>query len=323
MTTIGCVPRIVRQKVEETIEPIQESRVTSVAGESYRTIQKVRKVISAMWNIQSAGTAYILSDITSRIFKIGAALYERSKAIQYLAAQTRLISLFSIPFALYNTVHYAQKVAVNEERATSGIYFAQSLGWLADSTLGVLNVLHQAPLISEIAKVAISPLMGVSFGANLISLGWNSYGVYRNTQNLKNFDNFVLDMEQSEFKELFSLDAELIKAKLRTDDTAAETALKDRIKSKITNHKLNILAIIIGGAGLAILIGTGGGAMAAAVGALGSMTYLGALVHDIKAKSKLEAYFELPENKWQTNAMMIGTLSLIAVPVMVTKNLIK
>jgi hypothetical protein len=323
MTAIGTVSNIVQQKINEKTEPIRESKMTTVMGQSYTTLQKVRKVVNELWNIQSAGTAYILSDVTSRIFKIGVELYEKSKLIKYLAAQARLISLFSIPFALYNTLYYAEKIAVNEERATSGIYFAQSLGWLADSTLCVLNVLKEAPVISEIAKVAVSPLMGVSFGANVINLCWNGYGIYRNTHHLKNFDSFVLDMEQNEFKELFSIDAELIKAKLRTDEKTAETELKNRIKSKIINHELNMLAIVIGGVGLAILIGTGGGVLAAAVGALGSTTYLIGLIHDIKAKSKFEAYFELPENKWQTNAIIIGTLSLIAIPVIITKNLIK
>jgi hypothetical protein len=311
------------ENARERFQPVLESKLSSVIGQAYSTIQKVRAVTRAIWNTQTAGAAFILSDITSRIFRIGIAIYEQSKIIQYVAAQARLVSLFSIPFAAYNTLFYANKVALKDDTVNSGIYFAQSLGWFADSTLGVFNALQANPIVAQVAQISIAPLMGVSLGASVISFFWNGYGVYRSGQHLENFDAFINDPNQLEFRELFQIDAQTIADKMKSDKSKTENALKGRIHSKIVSHKLCMLAIAVAGLGLGALLAPGYGVAAAALGALGSVLYLGSMVYELRAKGKLEAEFELSENKWQKQATIIGTLSLIAIPVLFTRNLIE
>lgn len=321
-----------KQAVREEVERISESRLTTVVKKGYDTIVEVKNVAGTVWNTNSAGAAYILGDITSSLFRIATEIFKSSRMIRFVAARVRLIALFSIPFAFVGMCRNGRKMAIGEDRANSGINFAQNLGWFADSTDATIRLMlefgQQSVTTNQLLSQAIAPLVGISLGSHFISFGWNVYAICKNSRNVTNLDALFLD-KASLAKSLNVEEDKVLKA-VNNDEVSAKKAFGDRFKAKIVFHSLCVLALAVSAvslallaAGTAIMIASNVVISAAMISALGSIIYLGALVYELNSESKLDAYLGAEQNPWKSYAVLAGVISLMSIPVLVAGKIIK
>lgn len=311
------------EKAKERYNAISESKVKDVLRQGYETLQKIQSAVKLIWNRQSVGTLSFLGNLSSHILHIGEKIYKNNRIVKFVAAKVQLVSLFSIPFAAYNAYSYGKEMVEKKEFVQSGINFAESVGWLADSGASALRIgaeyMPLDPVAKAAAHTAIQGLVGVALGANVITLSMHALGIYKNSVDLKNLDRLGANPL---FEEKFNVTADKYREKLNVDEAATKKILKDRIRSKITNHALNILAILVSTAGLGVFLAFGGGIAVGVIGAVSAVIYLTAVVYEVKAKSDFEAYFDRPVNNWKKIALVAGVITLIALPLVVVRNLI-
>lgn len=316
------IEHIIPKKVEDQLQKMSDSRLTTVAYFGYEAFTSTQEVTSALWTKRSVTSSYFINDLTRTFFQIANEYREINRAIHFVETTLPWVGITTIPFGMHGVFHYTRNLFMQEDIAESGVYLGQYLGWLATSTIGVLKTAGDLSLFSfstrEWLHASIHPLSQINIASYGLSLTAHIYGLHENFALMKKTASKIQKMDEKTLKEVFHVEGSAIKHSLNNNFKGTIEVLKGRIASKIQNHRLNILAISILGIGLAILTYSGFQVAAGTISITGSVINLAAMVYELNEESKLEKFLCIAQNEYKKHAITIGVLSLFSIPLLVT-----
>lgn len=309
--------RVLPDHIDKHVRKVSDSRIATIASFGYETYVSTRDILSVIWKTKSVATASFLNDVSRTIALVVSDYVELNRVIRFVERRMPLVGVAGAPFALYGVVKNGLNLANNDALTESGVLFGQYLGWLANTMIGALKIARDHTTFEISTKVwfnaAINPLANlaiVSYGITFIA---HVYGLHENYELLDSYKN-IPKMSVKRLEEAFHIDGNFIKGRIQGARKVTIDALKGRVQSKITNHKLNMLAISVLGIGLAVQLMTGITLAAGAISITGSMISLGAIVYDLYEELNMERSLQSHHNEYKKYSIGIGLVSLVLIP---------